>query len=82
MEAFGYVRRPESAHIQRSIDVRQAQIFEQRFYQGPGPKTAAMRLPWPQGNTTGLPLLEFAATMPAGGGDGAKKPAKKPVKKK
>lgn len=78
MEAYGYVRRPDSAHIERSIMVRQSAIFEQRFYRGPGPKTAAMRLPWPQVLTTGMPLLEMAASMPAAGGDGAgKKPAKK-----
>jgi hypothetical protein len=78
MVAYGYVRRPDSAHIERSIMTRQGAIFEQRFYRGPGPQTAAMRLPWPQGLTTGMPLLEMAASMPAAGGNGgAKKPAKK-----
>lgn len=50
MEAFGYVRRPQSAHIQRSIDDRLKSYFNQRYYGGPGPKTAAMRLPWPDGS--------------------------------
>ena len=73
MEAFGYVRRPQSAHIQRSIATRQAAIFEQRHYQGPAPPTAEMRLPWPSGVTTGLPLLETAVKMPVGGDNGGKK---------
>ena len=60
METYGYVRRSEAAHIERSIETRQGLLFEQRFYCGPGPKTAAMRLPWPQG-TTELPLLEAAS---------------------
>ena len=77
METYGYVRRSEAAHIERSIETRQGLLFEQRFYCGPGPKTAAMRLPWPQG-TTELPLLEAAsAAGDAGAGAGAKKPAKK-----
>ena len=58
MEAFGYVRRPQSAHIQRSIDERLAAYFNQRYYGGPGPKTAAMRLPWPDGSPA------FAALTP------------------
>eukprot|EP00967_Tisochrysis_lutea_P086499 scaffold121944_cov37-Tisochrysis_lutea.AAC.2 len=77
MEAYGYVRRPDSDHIQKSIMMRENEIFEQRFYHGPGPKTAAMRLPWPQGPVTGMPLLEMAASMPISGGEGGKKPAKK-----
>lgn len=47
MESFGYIRRPQSAHIQRSIDERLAAHFNQQYYGQPGPKTAAMRLPWP-----------------------------------
>lgn len=49
MESYGYVKRPQSAHIQRSIDERTRQLFQQRYYNGPGPKTAAMHLPWPKG---------------------------------
>ena len=58
MEAFGYVRKPQSAHIQRSIDERLNAYFNQRYYGGPGPKTAAMRLPWPDGSPA------FAALTP------------------
>lgn len=58
MEAFGYVRRPQSAHIQRSIDERLNAYFNQRYNGGPGPKTAALRLPWPDGSPA------FAALTP------------------
>uniref|UniRef100_A0A7S3EZS9 Uncharacterized protein n=1 Tax=Haptolina ericina TaxID=156174 RepID=A0A7S3EZS9_9EUKA len=50
MEAFGYVRRPQSAHIHRSIVEREESYFNHRYYGTPGPKTAAMRLPWPDGS--------------------------------
>ena len=35
MEAMGYVRRPQSDHIQRGSDVRDAMVFEHKFYDGP-----------------------------------------------
>ena len=39
------MRMPSWAHIQRSIDDRQRALFNQRYNNGPGPKTASMRLP-------------------------------------
>lgn len=60
MESFGYVRKPQWSHIQRSIDERQNMLFHQRYYGGPGPRTAALRLPWPRGfeQTLTLPKVE------------------------
>eukprot|EP00310_Coccolithus_braarudii_P013351 CAMPEP_0183351304 /NCGR_PEP_ID=MMETSP0164_2-20130417/23745_1 /TAXON_ID=221442 /ORGANISM="Coccolithus pelagicus ssp braarudi, Strain PLY182g" /LENGTH=146 /DNA_ID=CAMNT_0025523451 /DNA_START=73 /DNA_END=513 /DNA_ORIENTATION=- len=58
MEAYGYTRQPMWAHIQRSISDRQTSLFQQRYYGGPGPKTATMRLPWPKG-------FDAAASLPA-----------------
>lgn len=58
MEAFGYVRKPDSAHIQRSLDERAEKVYQHKFYGGLMPKTAAMKLPpfppnvdiqWPEG---------------------------------
>jgi len=58
MEAFGYVRKPDSAHIQRSLDERTEKVYQHKFYGGLMPKTAAMKLPpfppnvdiqWPEG---------------------------------
>ena len=60
MEKFGYQRKPQWSHIQRSIDDRQQMLFHQRYYGGPGPKTASMRLPWPKGfdqNPNALPVI-------------------------
>lgn len=45
LKEYGYSRRPQSAHIQRSIDERVKAQYMQRRYGAPGPKTAAMRLP-------------------------------------
>jgi len=45
LETFGYSRRPQSAHIQRAIDDRLQAQYQQRRYGGPGPKTAALKLP-------------------------------------
>lgn len=50
LEEYGYVRRPQSAHIQRSIDERLDAYYQQRWYGKPGPKTAAIRLPTPSGS--------------------------------
>ncbi|KAL1524149.1 hypothetical protein AB1Y20_019058 [Prymnesium parvum] len=50
LEDYGYFKRPTSAHIQRSIDERTAAYFNQRYYGGSGPKTASIRLPWPEGS--------------------------------
>uniref|UniRef100_A0A7S4FAM5 Uncharacterized protein n=1 Tax=Chrysotila carterae TaxID=13221 RepID=A0A7S4FAM5_CHRCT len=66
MEAYGYIKQPPWLHIQRSIDERQTLLFQQRFYGGPGPKSAAMRLPMPKGydTTPGLPEIAPAALPP------------------
>ena len=62
MERFGYVKRGNSAHIQRSIEERENLLFEQRNYGGPGPKSAIMVLPEP----TGEPFVSpFTVGMPA-----------------
>ena len=45
LNQYGYSRRPQSAHIQRSINERVKAQYMQRRYGAPGPKTAAMRLP-------------------------------------
>jgi hypothetical protein len=58
MEAFGYVRKSNSVHIQRSLDARTEKVYQHKFYGGLMPKTAAMKLPpfppnvdiqWPEG---------------------------------
>ena len=58
MEAFGYVRKPDSAHIQRRLDERTEKVYQHKFYGGLMPTTAAMKLPpfppkvdiqWPEG---------------------------------
>ena len=46
---FGYTRRGEAAHIQRTLDERENLLFEQRYFGGPGPKTADIVLPEPKG---------------------------------
>ena len=62
LEAFGYSRRPQSAHIQRSIDDRLRAQYEQRRYGGPGPKTAALKLPLgPNGAVGSAAFAAFAA---------------------
>ena len=50
LEQYGYMRRPQSAHIQRSITERQEAYFQQRWYGKPGPRTAAIKLPTPPGS--------------------------------
>lgn len=66
MEAFGYVRKAEAFHIQRSIDERVQAYFDQRWYGAPGPRTAAMRLPWPEGSPafSALTSLTRPSTAP------------------
>ena len=49
MEAFGYVRKSQSDHIQRSLDERARMVYQHKFYGGPMPKTAALKLPAPKG---------------------------------
>lgn len=49
MEAFGYVRKGQWGHIQRSLDDRANMVFQHKFYGGLMPKTAALKLPQPGG---------------------------------
>ena len=44
LETYGYSRRPQSAHIQRSIDERLRAQYQQRRYGAPGPRTAALKV--------------------------------------
>ena len=62
MEAFGYVRESQSAHIQRSLDHRTEKLYQHKFCGGLMPKTAELKLPAPKGvevewapGTTGRP---------------------------
>ena len=61
LASYGYVRRPTSAHIQRSIDERVQANFEQRWYGRAGPRTAAIKLPMP----AGTPAFTAFSTMPS-----------------
>ena len=45
LEAYGYHRRPQSAHIQRSLDEREKALYQHRRYGKPPPPTAQYRLP-------------------------------------
>ena len=73
LEAFGYSRRPQSAHIQRSIDQRWKTLYDQRRYNKPGPRTAAIKLPLgPNGTAGSAAFAAFAAT------EGAKRPQTAP----
>uniref|UniRef100_A0A7S2HLP3 Uncharacterized protein n=1 Tax=Haptolina brevifila TaxID=156173 RepID=A0A7S2HLP3_9EUKA len=45
LETYGYHKRPQSAHIQRSIDDREDALYAHRRYGAPRPKSAALRLP-------------------------------------
>jgi len=65
MEAYGYFRKPQWSHIQRSIDDRQNLLFAQRYYNGPGPRTATLRLPWPKGFDNSLALPSINDKRPA-----------------
>jgi len=66
LEAFGYARRPQSAHIQRDIDSRWLTQYKQRRYGAPGPKTAAIKLPLgPNGTAGSAAFAAFAASEAA-----------------
>lgn len=45
LETYGYNRRPQSSHIQRSINERLQAQYMQRRYGAAGPKTASINLP-------------------------------------
>ena len=62
LEAYGYHRRPQSAHIQRSIDEREQALYEHRRYGKPAPATAQFRLPiGPHGATGTQAFAAYAA---------------------
>jgi hypothetical protein len=62
LATYGYNRRPQSAHIQRAIDQRLALQYQQRRYGGPGPKTAAIKLPLgPHGAAGSAAFQAYAA---------------------
>ena len=69
MEMFGYFRKKPWCHIQRSIDERELQLYNQRWYGKPGPRTADMKLKWPDPNKAFGAVIEQAAA-------GASKPSK------
>ena len=81
MEAYGYTRRPQSAHIQRSIDEREHALYEHRRYGKPAPKTAQFRLPLgPHGAEGSQKFQAYAqelanpgSILKPGGGGGDKK---------
>lgn len=63
LATYGYNRRPQSAHIQRAIDQRLLAQYQQRRYGGPGPKTAAIKLPLgPHGAAGSAAFQAYAAS--------------------
>ena len=80
LAAYGYVRRPTSAHIQRSIDERTKALYEARRYGKPAPKSASMRLPLGPNGVNGKPAFGvqtaeggFAKGLPEAPKEGKKK---------
>ena len=82
MEAYGYTRRPQSAHIQRSVDEREEALYQHRRYGKPAPKTAQFRLPLGPHGADGAPKFQAynqelanpgSIIKPGGGGDNKKK---------
>jgi len=60
LEAYGYYRRPQSAHIQRSIDERERALYEHRRYGKPPPPTAQYKLPLgPHGANGSAPFAAY-----------------------
>ena len=57
LATYGYNRRPNSAHVQRSIDERTKALYEARRYGKPAPKTASMRLPLGPNGVNGKPAF-------------------------
>ena len=84
LEAYGYSRRPQSAHIQRSLDERERMLYNHRRYGGPAPTTAQYKLPLGPHGAAGHPqfaayqseLANPGSILKAAGAGGAK-PAKK-----
>lgn len=83
LEAYGYNRRPQSAHIQRSIDDRDVALYNHRRYGKPAPPTAQYRLPLgPHGAQGSQKYAAYAAESANPGSilkpaAGAAKPKKK-----
>jgi hypothetical protein len=65
LAAYGYVRRPTSAHIQRSIEERARANYEHRWYGKPAPKSAALRLPMPAASPAFAAFSENVANTAA-----------------
>jgi len=64
LETYGYARRPQSAHIQRSIDERLQSQYQARRYGMPPPRTAAIKLPLGPNGITGSPAFAAFAADP------------------
>ena len=81
LELYGYSRRPQSAHIQRSIDEREAALYKQRRYGGPAPPTAQYRLPLGPHGVNGS--QQYSAYLAESANPGSiLRPATAPAKKK
>lgn len=83
LEAYGYHVRPQSAHIQRSIDERENALYQHRRYGKPPPATAQYRLPLgPNGAQGSVRYSAYAQEVANPGSilkaaNADKKPAKK-----
>lgn len=81
MEMYGYHRRPQSAHIQRSIDERETALYNARRYGAKPPPTAQYRLPLGPNGAEGsqqfaaynAELANPGSILKAAGGDKKKK---------
>lgn len=81
LEAYGYSRRPQSAHIQRSIDERERALYDHRRYGKAAPPTAQYRLPLgPHGAVGSQQFAAYAAETANPGS--ILRPATAPAKKK
>ena len=81
LETYGYYRRPQSAHIQRSIDEREDALYNHRRYGKPAPPTAQFRLPLgPHGPQGSQKFAAYAAETANPGS--ILRPSTAPAKKK
>jgi len=81
LEAYGYHRRPQSAHIQRSIDEREQALYDHRRYGKAAPPTAQFRLPLGPHGAQGTQQYAAYAMEQANPGS-VLRPATAPAKKK
>ena len=78
---YGYHRRPQSAHIQRSIEERETALYNHRRYGKAAPATAQYRLPLGPHGAQGS--AQFAAYSAETANPGSiLRPATAPAKKK